>query len=278
MKDVLSKLEYAAMQIADAKAAIDAYQAQKPIRLIPAPYAHPVILSGLPNLYQPPMNQYSHDDRSTSNIVFPLHPSRPDARPYVECIEIAPPMVIQHRVASVLKTQREAIDFIAVRLARLSGSVEDNRAQFPIAESKSKYLGARNRQSQFISEDRLVLIDQLRPYLGGDDRFWALHERSNLDKHRDMLKMQVVRGLTIHIGDTSGLIMYPPNSVVKNFGEPLYYIEKKSGVPEELFYAGGWNAQFSFADGLEGSSEEIISLLCRQQEFATDILSHFRYA
>jgi hypothetical protein len=58
---------------------------------------------------------------------------------------------------------------------------------FPIAESLAKYSDLRDKSVRGARPEALRAIDALKPYRGGNDGFFQLHQLGIIDKHRMLL-------------------------------------------------------------------------------------------
>jgi hypothetical protein len=100
------------------------------------------------------------------------------------------PLDIANTIGDVLHNLRSALDHIAYRLPRASNA----RAwtQFPIAESAAKYMSPKIRgKVQVFRKDVVEALDALKPYKGGNDALWRLHELNKIDKHRLLLTTSI---------------------------------------------------------------------------------------
>ncbi len=85
-----------------------------------------------------------------------------------------------------LHNLRSALDHLALRLYLIThpGKTEDI-VYFPIANSATKHksTGYRGRVECF-GRNIAKRIDEIKPYKGGNDLLWRLHELNKIDKHR----------------------------------------------------------------------------------------------
>jgi hypothetical protein len=93
-----------------------------------------------------------------------------------------------------LHNLRSALDHVVYNLALVANpnvSGETLRTvAFPIGKSLEEYKSLRSRKLRGVIEERAAqFIDSLRPYKGGADSLWRLHEMNNIDKHRRLLSV-----------------------------------------------------------------------------------------
>jgi hypothetical protein len=94
----------------------------------------------------------------------------------------------------VLQNLRSSLDHVIYNLALVADpNVSDTilrKTNFPIGESLESYESLRSRKIEGIIEPRAVkFIDSLKPYQGGNEPLWRLHEMNNIDKHRKLISV-----------------------------------------------------------------------------------------
>jgi hypothetical protein len=80
---------------------------------------------------------------------------------------------------------RSSLDQLAYQLA-VAGTDRTPRRTvcFPIAKDRDTYEAEKARKVKGIRPEAVELIDRLKPYKGGNDMLWRIHELDNIDKHR----------------------------------------------------------------------------------------------
>jgi hypothetical protein len=95
------------------------------------------------------------------------------------------------RVASItgdaLQNLRSSLDHLAWQLVLANSCSPGNGTGFPIAESAMKYKQLRARNVQGMSQAAIKAIDAIKPYKGGNDALWRIHELNRIDKHRTVV-------------------------------------------------------------------------------------------
>lgn len=85
----------------------------------------------------------------------------------------------------VIQNLRTALDHLANQLVWVGTGQEPSRKiAFPIAESFDTYEADKVRKIKGVRSDAAKFIDDLKPYKGGNDALWRIHELNNIDKHR----------------------------------------------------------------------------------------------
>jgi len=99
------------------------------------------------------------------------------------------PKNIALTTGDIIQNLRSSLDQLAYQLfLQNSGSTAQGRhIQFPISMDLSGYEARKGTDTNGISSQAKNLIDAIKPYRGGNDRLWQIHELSNIDKHRTLV-------------------------------------------------------------------------------------------
>jgi hypothetical protein len=86
----------------------------------------------------------------------------------------------------VIHNLRSALDHLAYQLAVVGthGKEPSRQVEFPIAKDFSTYENSKAKKVEGMRPDAVKFIDDLKPYKGGNDLLWKIHELDNIDKHR----------------------------------------------------------------------------------------------
>jgi hypothetical protein len=89
----------------------------------------------------------------------------------------------------VVQNLRTALDHLAYHLAQVGNpTVEPSRdVSFPISRDAETHESRKAGKVKGMREDAKKAIDALKPYKGGNDALWLLHDLNNTDKHRFLL-------------------------------------------------------------------------------------------
>jgi hypothetical protein len=79
---------------------------------------------------------------------------------------------------------RSSLDHLAWQLVEANGQASGDWTYFPISESLAKHEAGSPRKVQGMSAAAISLIDAAKPYKGGNNGLWKLHQLNNFDKHR----------------------------------------------------------------------------------------------
>lgn len=66
---------------------------------------------------------------------------------------------------------------------------ELRQIEFPIAETSEKYEAYKLKKMKRMLPEATEAIDRLKPYKGGNDALWRIHELDNIDKHRALFTL-----------------------------------------------------------------------------------------
>jgi len=101
------------------------------------------------------------------------------------------PLETLNTIGDVLHNLRSALDHIAYALPLATGQ-KGGWNQFPIVDSAAKYMSPDvRRKVQAFRQDVVKALDALKPYKGGNDTLWRLHELNKIDKHRLLLTASI---------------------------------------------------------------------------------------
>jgi hypothetical protein len=96
------------------------------------------------------------------------------------------PVNILTAAGDVIHNLRSALDHLAYQLVAVGspGSVPSRRAEFPIAKDFTTYKAETPRKVEGMTPEAVEAINRLKPYKGGNEALWRIHELNNIDKHR----------------------------------------------------------------------------------------------
>ncbi len=101
-------------------------------------------------------------------------------------------------VGDVIHNLRSALDHLICALALLNGATNTRSLYFPVGRNKAHFEHPRTQKKiKGLSQDAVEMIHALKPYKGGNDLLWALHECSIIDKHNSLISIAVNRPTAI---------------------------------------------------------------------------------
>ncbi|MEU3135772.1 hypothetical protein ABZ691_23650 [Streptomyces sp. NPDC006854] len=96
-----------------------------------------------------------------------------------------PPAELSLMLGDAIHNARSALDYLAWQLVEASGGTpsSSNSTMFPIAKSERDFIKAYPERLKGASAEAITAVRSLRPFSGGDERFWRLHRLDIADKH-----------------------------------------------------------------------------------------------
>jgi hypothetical protein len=90
----------------------------------------------------------------------------------------------------IVHNLRSALDHLAYQMVIVgSGSEPSRRVEFPIAKDSATYEAEKARKVKGMRQLAIQAIDNVKPYKGGNDALWKIHELDNIDKHRTLFSV-----------------------------------------------------------------------------------------
>ncbi|HEY2975894.1 MAG TPA: hypothetical protein VGJ48_25495 [Pyrinomonadaceae bacterium] len=132
-----------------------------------------------------------------------------------------PPVAVGLIAGDAIHNLRSALDHVACHLVLANGNTPSRQTCFPIFDSAAKYQAMDARKVRGMSQGAIDAIDAAKPYKGGNEALYTLHELDIADKHHSLLATLVsVTQATI---DVPGSLrdFRSPRFALPNFQEPL---------------------------------------------------------
>lgn len=92
-------------------------------------------------------------------------------------------------VGGAIHNARAALDLLLVAVVRHDdpGRASYNHVHFTVRETRDKFKARLPENMQGASAKARRLVEHLRPYKGGNEAFWRLHQLDILDKHKAII-------------------------------------------------------------------------------------------
>ncbi len=87
-------------------------------------------------------------------------------------------------VGDIAHNLRTALDHLMCHLLTIAGSGITTRDCFPISKDNTSYEFRRAAIVNRVRPEVIEALDKLKPYKGGNDPLWRVHELNRIDKHR----------------------------------------------------------------------------------------------
>jgi hypothetical protein len=124
---------------------------------------------------------------------------RPQANPQTGqinyCVAEAPdvPFPVQVISGEIIQNLRSALDYLIVQLLDVEGKKPNTKTGFPVYDSIEKYEADPFGKIKLIRrKESINAITATKPYKGGNDALWKLHQLNIRDKHH----MLIVAGMS----------------------------------------------------------------------------------
>lgn len=135
-----------------------------------------------------------------------------------------PPLEIGLIAGDVIHNLRSALDHLAYQLVLANGQVPSRHTCFPIFEDAARFKAMDPRKVKGMSQGAIEAIEAARPYKGGNEPLWIVHELDIADKHHALLATLVsVTQITIDVNVGLRDFKAPP------FAAPLFQEPLKNG-------------------------------------------------
>ena len=140
--------------------------------------------------------------------------------------------IVNVEAGVIIHSIRSSLDVLACTLAARNGYPGSTTAYFPIAKSAADFTDPKSGPSKKIErlrkDDQTVIIEDLRPYPGGNDTLVLLHNLDLTRKHRRTLKTFVSpRGVFL-----GGLQNAPYSIHEVDFDEEAVFISTSDTAPD----------------------------------------------
>jgi hypothetical protein len=92
----------------------------------------------------------------------------------------------------ILQNLRSALDHVVYHMALVADPNASDKVlstvSFPVGKNLADYESLKKRKLEgIIKPTAIQFIDRYKPYKGGNDELWKLHDVNNIDKHRHLL-------------------------------------------------------------------------------------------
>lgn len=123
----------------------------------------------------------------------------PDSNPAYDIVKLRHngpplPLIINAEAGAIINMIRSSLDLLAVALAERNGHIAPKDVYFPIADSVLSFIdpkdGAIKKIARLTENDR-KRIERLKPYKGGDDLLYSLHQFDIMRKHRRLVRAHI---------------------------------------------------------------------------------------
>jgi hypothetical protein len=133
-------------------------------------------------------------------------------------------------IGEVLFNLRSALDHLACQLVILGGGPCTHETEFPVAKNRQAF-ESRLGSVKGAGKDAIKILRACKPYSGGNDLLWSLHQLNRVEKHRfPLVAFASYRNLIFNLKMTlpkdfpggERIVAFPPLALIPaDRGEPL---------------------------------------------------------
>jgi hypothetical protein len=104
------------------------------------------------------------------------------------------PIIFNAEMGAIINTIRTSLDLLASALARRNGKEPSADRHFPFYPTLYDFIDPLNmaKRKNWLSERERILIEELKPYRGGNNRLFALHHFDVIRKHERLIDVRIV--------------------------------------------------------------------------------------
>jgi hypothetical protein len=186
------------------------------------------------------------------------------------------PAIINAETGSVINSIRSSLDLLASALATRSGHPGSRQVYFPICKSLADFQNTKSggkAKIKHLSAADQAVIESLRPYKGGDDLLFALHELDIMRKHRRLVGVQhFPRGVGVYPMDgTAAAVEFNRNW--KDFGDAIPIAWTDIAAADCKVELGGVYVAINEPGAVEG--QQVVVVLPKFVNLVTSIIARF---
>jgi hypothetical protein len=113
-----------------------------------------------------------------------------------------PPSEVPLIIGDTVHNLRSALDLAVCQAVHLGGGKPSRNTKFPFAKSLNELVGAQRKGKIKTHCPKLfdLIIKEIKPYRGGNDDLYALHDLDIMDKHKLIIPMVAISTLTYASG------------------------------------------------------------------------------
>jgi len=171
-------------------------------------------------------------------------------------------------VGDVIQNLRTALYHLAYQLVckDTEGNPPDPKSiYFPIAVDVRKYNATKKRKMKGAGQETFDEIDKIKPYKGGNDLLWVLHQLNNIDKHR-LLLMVGSKASGMNIGQ---YMVHTTKDKIPDWASPAMKAIESMG-----YFHGFADGGFPLQPGHHLSIGQVDEVPNPKQEFKFDVALH----
>ncbi|MGV9868832.1 hypothetical protein [Rhodococcus koreensis] len=184
-------------------------------------------------------------------------------------VKRSPPIQLSLPLGDAIHSARSALDYLAWQLVIAGGGTPDKTTAFPISANETQFNKNFRNYLRGASTLSMTAVKALRPFQGGDDRFWRLHKLDIEDKHHLLIPVGAAhRSVNVSFGfPGANPIVVGLKPMVREYplnnGAEVYRVMHAARESAEQGIGGTHSFGFdvAFGEGVIVSGEPIIPTL-----------------
>lgn len=99
------------------------------------------------------------------------------------------PLTVNAEIGAIINSVRSSLDVLARTLADRGGVRRGKHTQFPVFDSIAEFSHTKKglKNIQWLTANQAIIIEKFKPYKGGNDVLYALHQLDIERKHRRLI-------------------------------------------------------------------------------------------
>jgi hypothetical protein len=217
-----------------------------------------------------PFEVYEEEEQATGDLVTRVRVHR------------QPPPELSLIIGDIVHNARTALDHLAWQLVRANGVQPEEKTAFPIAWSKDSFPSYAKKCLKGVNKKTFAAVEELKPYRGGDERFWRLHRLDIEDKHHLLIPVgaahrNVVLSMSFLGHEDTPPAEFPPLALKPadrqyplQDGAVVFRVMKAAREADETSFRSQYGLTFevAFGDGLIIAGEPVVPTLAKLVEEA----------
>jgi hypothetical protein len=179
-------------------------------------------------------------------------------------------------ISEIAQPLRTALDYVMCDMVTQAGGTCSKKLQFPICETPERLEEIiKNGQIKKLTPAIIdFILDEIKPYKGGNDALYGLRTLNNIDKHRHLMPVTYVAALKDVTGKAGG-IHFTACTFIVDEGRKLNLI----GMPNEFEFEGYGKPAFvvAFDRGQPFEGQAVVPALIQLLEEVSGIIDTLSY-
>ena len=184
------------------------------------------------------------------------------------------PILVYGDVGAIIGSFRSALDLLAAALAKRNGVPPNHDTRFPTFRSMQDFLDPLEGMEgkKWLPRAEIAIIKSLKPYEGGNNLLWRLHQLDILRKHKRLISV-VIKPFILNVIAFGATDHGPIVSAIRRLENETILVELPAAAPEPQIQTTLTIAFNELALGISG--EPAVPLLRQFGEEVAGIIALF---